>query len=140
MKSRENFRKIFEKLRSKCWINFGKFMRKLQSIHIFLKFSRDFTKMFLNLSNIFLKFSQDFIKIFRNFSNIFFESYTRFHKHNIQNFFWIVFYKFFQKSTRKCREISIKILKNLHKVFPTFLQVFFTVLLKFQRNIFNISL
>ncbi len=44
----------------------------------------------------------------------------------------------FQKLTRKCDKISIKILKNMYKLFPTFLQIFFTISVKLRRNIFNV--
>ncbi len=59
---------------------------------------------------------------------------------SIFHIFPIIFHKFFQKLTRKCHKIAIEILENLYDVFPTFLQIFFTISLKFQRNIFNISL
>ncbi len=55
------------------------------------------------------------------------------------SYFPIIFHKFPQKLIRKCHKISIKIvLKNLYEVFPTFLQNFFTISLKFQRNIFDV--
>ncbi len=45
---------------------------------------------------------------------------------------------FFQKLIQKCHEIIIRMFKNLYKIFPRFHQIFFTISLKFQRNIFNI--
>ncbi len=53
IKSRKNFQKLLEKLRSKCWINFGKIMRKHQINFIldtdFVEIKKEILKILISI-------------------------------------------------------------------------------------------
>ncbi len=82
-------------------------------------------------------FSQKFSKytlklLFYNFSKLF-QIFLKIISHFSDNFSQV-----FPKIDTKIHEISIRMFKKLYKIFPTFLQNFFTISQRLEGNIFNI--